>query len=128
MSINEPFALASYNNLLYASANADNVSVSVESNGVHVIQLSTLRPVISHTLGPSTSFACPPLTIVNGKIHTIYAPIQSSPELTDEESHGKVIWVWREDLNSTIADQAEAHKNKISVAVSLPLVTRAIGI
>ncbi|KAF8632319.1 hypothetical protein AX15_001941 [Amanita polypyramis BW_CC] len=117
MSINEPFALATYKSALYASVNADNVSVSVQTDGVHVIQLSTLRPVISHTLGPSTSFACSPLAVSNGKIHTIYAPIQSSSELTDEQSQGRVIWIWREDLDSTIADRAEAHKNKTSVVV-----------
>ncbi|KAF8345593.1 hypothetical protein F5887DRAFT_965799 [Amanita rubescens] len=117
MSISEPFLLASYNSHLYASANLHNASLAVQSDGVHVIELSTLRPIISHTLGPSTSFACSPLTVSDGHIHTIYAPIQSSSELSDEQEHGRTIWVWREDLSSTIADRAEAHKKKVSVTV-----------
>lgn len=119
MSISEPFLLASYNSHLYASANLHNASLAVQSDGVHVIELSTLRPIISHTLGPSTSFACSPLTVSEGHIHTIYAPIQSSSELSDEQEHGRTIWVWREDLSSSIADRAEAHKKKVSVTVSL---------
>ncbi|KAF8638582.1 hypothetical protein AX17_002124 [Amanita inopinata Kibby_2008] len=119
MSINEPFALATYNNPLYASSSAENATVAVQSDGVHVIQLSTLRPIISHTLGPSTSFACPPLAIsdVHAHTHTVYAVIQSSSELSDGQEPGKTLWIWREDLSSTLADRAEAHKKKISMAV-----------
>ena len=119
MSISEPFLLASYNSHLYASANSHNVSLAVQSDGVHVIELSMLRPVISHTLGPSTSFACAPLTVSDGHKHTIYAPIRSSAELADEQEQGRTIWVWRENLSSTIADRAESHKKKSSVTVSV---------
>lgn len=117
MSITEPFALANYNTSLYASANADNVSVAVQTDGVHVLQLSTLRPIISRTLGPSTSFACPPLTVSDAHTYTVYAAIQSSQELEDQQVAGKSIWRWSEDLNSSIADRAEAHKKKLSVTV-----------
>ena len=122
MSISEPFLLASYNSHLYASANSHNVSLAVQSDGVHVIELSMLRPIISHTLGPSTSFACAPLTVSDGHMHTIYAPIQSSAELANEQEQGRTIWVWREDLSLTIADRAAAHKKKSSVSVSFPMV------
>ncbi|KAK2465927.1 hypothetical protein APHAL10511_001568 [Amanita phalloides] len=121
MSIQDPFVLATYNSHLYASANPNNTSLAVQSDGVHVIELSTLRPVISYTLGPSTSFACSPLTVSDGHMYTIYAPIQMSSELVDEQEHGRTIWIWREDLNSSIADRAEAHKKKVAVTVSLVL-------
>ncbi|PFH50149.1 hypothetical protein AMATHDRAFT_48133 [Amanita thiersii Skay4041] len=119
MSINEPFVIATYNHPLFASTNTDYVSVAVQSDGAHVIQLSTLRPVISHTLGPSTTFASPPLTVSDNKTHThtTYAVIQSSSDLREGQLPGKTIWIWTENLSSSIADRAEAHKKKAAVTV-----------
>ncbi|KAF7359249.1 hypothetical protein MSAN_01267200 [Mycena sanguinolenta] len=78
------------------------VTVTAQGDGVHVLdvcssnfyvflpsnanpKLSTLHPVISHTLGPSTSFSCPSVTL---------------------KDCGRTIWMWRESLSSPVGDRA----------------------
>ncbi|KAF8645497.1 hypothetical protein AX16_007782 [Volvariella volvacea WC 439] len=140
-TINEPFLLANYGHSqrlaarrtdqpnIYAThtpkagSRADGyVTVTTQGDGVHVLDVGTLRPVISYTLGPSTTFSCPTLTThtvipsTNGekdKIFTTYAVMQSSPssgleEGGDAESHtpGRTIWVWKENLSQNLVDRA----------------------
>ncbi|KAJ7273087.1 hypothetical protein C8J57DRAFT_1128769 [Mycena rebaudengoi] len=139
-SIGEPFLLASYgvtqrlqksakagkSNLganvyashdKFASGSDGYVTVTAQGDGVHVLDLSTLHPVISHTLGPSTGFSCPSLTlsVLEGEdnVYSTYAAISSSADVIQEDC-GRTIWLWRENLSSTIGDRA-SQKKKASV-------------
>lgn len=89
-------------------------TVTVQADGVHVLDVSTLHPVASHTLGPSTTFSCPAVTqsTVNGadNIFTTYAAIEASSDLSAEDS-GRTIWMWRENLSSSLAERALQKKN-----------------
>ncbi|KAJ4479070.1 hypothetical protein J3R30DRAFT_3473899 [Lentinula aciculospora] len=139
-SVGEPFILSSYTTTKKASKSSKSsgklpsvfashhraggsseghVTVAVQSDGVHVLDLSTLHPIISHTLGPTTTFACPSVTRseLHGANHvcTTYAAISSSPDISEDE-HNRTIWMWKEDLSSSVADRA-AQKKKV---VALP--------
>jgi hypothetical protein len=123
-----------------ASGSSDGyVTVTAQGDGVHVLdvctsdfyefspphlifKLSTLHPVISHTLGPSTSFSCPSVTlsVIEGQqnIYTTYSAIASSADVTLEEC-GRTIWAWRENLSSPIGDRASQKKKAAVVGHSL---------
>ncbi|KAF8883188.1 hypothetical protein CPB84DRAFT_193080 [Gymnopilus junonius] len=120
MSINDIFVVSSYTSSargkstakytpgVYASsskkANSSDgfVTVAVQADGVHVLDVSALHPIISHTLGPSTSFACPPLTLPSSSHSSrTYAIISSSPELSSAEEAGRTLWMWQDDISNS---------------------------
>ncbi|KAJ7491244.1 hypothetical protein FB451DRAFT_1514944 [Mycena latifolia] len=133
-SIGEPFLLASYavaqrpqkskstaniyaTHEKFASSSSDGyVTVTAQGDGVHVLDLSTLHPVASHTLGPSASFSCPSvsLSVLEGQqnICATYSAIASSADMPVEDC-GRTIWVWRENLSSTIGDRASQKKKAV---------------
>ncbi|KAF7353680.1 hypothetical protein MVEN_01052900 [Mycena venus] len=86
------------------------VTVTAQGDGVHVLDLSTLHPVISHTLGPSTSFSCPSVTLgVAENICATYSAIASSTDLAADDC-GRTVWMWRENLASPVGDRASQKK------------------
>ncbi|KAF5365125.1 hypothetical protein D9757_012609 [Collybiopsis confluens] len=95
------------------------VTVAAQGDGVHVLNLSTLHSITSHTVGPTTAFLCPAVTRseLQGADHicTTYAAVASSSDIA-EDDYNRTIWMWRENLSSSIADRA-AQKKK---AVTLP--------
>ncbi|KAJ7771604.1 hypothetical protein B0H16DRAFT_1364249 [Mycena metata] len=98
----------------FASGSSDGyVTVTAQGDGVHVLDLSTLHPVISHTLGPSTSFSCPSVTLNAQEgpqnTYTTYAAIASSADVSAEDC-GRTIWKWRENLSSNAEDRASQKK------------------
>ncbi|KAJ7063545.1 hypothetical protein C8F01DRAFT_1133448 [Mycena amicta] len=112
-SIGEPFHLASYSiprqtksqkkqNLFAAHASKGYVTATVQGDGVHILDLATLHPVISHTLGPSTSFSCPSVSVLESyqNVLSTYSAIASSADVA-LDACGRTIWVWREDTSST---------------------------
>ncbi|KDR84273.1 hypothetical protein GALMADRAFT_133615 [Galerina marginata CBS 339.88] len=137
-NINETFVLASYTSsvrgkstqkhspgvyaTVHKKANSQDefVTVAVQADGVHI---SSLHPVISHTLGPSTSFSCPPLTLPSSSSHSsrTYAVILSSVELTSTEEAGRTLWAWQDDTSSA------AQKPKQSKLI-LPINQTAYGL
>ncbi|KAF7294700.1 hypothetical protein MIND_01007200 [Mycena indigotica] len=116
MNVGEPFHLASYpisrhkkspkRQHLFAThekvASEGYVTTTVQGDGVHVLDLSTVHPVISHTLGPSTSFSCPSISVVESQqnVCRTYAVIASSADV-ELDACGRTIWVWKEDTSST---------------------------
>ncbi|KAI0939855.1 hypothetical protein AcV5_001129 [Taiwanofungus camphoratus] len=94
------------------------VTIAVQGDGVHVLDLSTLHPAISHTLGPSTTFACPPVTrstSVNGiQTCTTFAVIESSTEVP-EEGRCKTVWIWEDELSGGVMSGG-TQKKKSTVA------------
>ncbi|KIY74000.1 hypothetical protein CYLTODRAFT_416645 [Cylindrobasidium torrendii FP15055 ss-10] len=112
-SIQEPFVLQSYAFskesakskaplLAYPTSSRTNtegyVTVAAQGDGVHILDVSSLHPIISHTLGPSTSFACAPVTHCDGDIFTTYAAIAASSEVGKSEK-GKTVWCWKDKLS-----------------------------
>ncbi|KAH9899554.1 hypothetical protein C8Q73DRAFT_639326 [Cubamyces lactineus] len=135
-TIAEPFLLSSYPESsahrkhsaepvyasLPSSSDADPfVTVAVQGDGVHVLDTSTLHSATSHTLGPSTSFACPPAsrtTLRNGiRICTTYAVLESGPHV-QSNGKGKTVVMWEESLSGGAAStESQNEKNKkVSVA------------
>ncbi|KDQ64213.1 hypothetical protein JAAARDRAFT_219567 [Jaapia argillacea MUCL 33604] len=82
------------------------VTTTVQGEGVHVLDLTTLHPAASYSLGPHTFFTCPAVSrsSLEGTTNllTTYAVIESAPEVSQNES-GRTIWKWSEDLASPSA-------------------------
>jgi hypothetical protein len=82
-------------------------------------QLSSLHPIISYTLGPSTIFSCPAVsrfTVEESQnICTTYAVIESSLDVSVDE-RGRTIWAWRGSMSNTLDRSAQ---KKSSVVVSI---------
>ncbi|EPS98734.1 hypothetical protein FOMPIDRAFT_1164819 [Fomitopsis schrenkii] len=96
------------------------VSLAVQGDGVHVLDLSTLHPATSHTLGPNTRFACPPASRTskrNGvQTCTTYGVIDSSPDI-EEDHRGRAVWWWEESLSGGVMT-ADAQRKRQSALVS----------
>ncbi|KDQ08863.1 hypothetical protein BOTBODRAFT_191478 [Botryobasidium botryosum FD-172 SS1] len=124
-SISEPFALASYSisarstpsdslssvSVSHTSSTEDGyATLTVQGDGVHIMNLSTLNPVLSHTLGPSTTFSCPAVTSVSqdkksGKeVLITYAVVEAAPEVKEDEA-GRTAWIWRETSSSNLSQK-----------------------
>ncbi|TFK43898.1 hypothetical protein BDQ12DRAFT_623122 [Crucibulum laeve] len=137
-AINEPFLLSSYASTtkaqkskteskrpanVYAtyqkaSSSSDGyVTVAAQADGVHVVDVSTLHPVISHTLGPSSRFSCPAITTISSsnaaQTCTTYCVPSAASDIPTSEA-GRTIWAWTEDLSSSLADRARQTK-KVAV-------------
>ncbi|KAI0776156.1 hypothetical protein BD413DRAFT_261764 [Trametes elegans] len=130
-TIAEPFLLSSYPESpthrkhaaapvyasLPSSSDADPfISVAVHGDGVHVLDTSTLHPAASHTLGPSTSFACPPAsrtTQSNGsRVCTTYAVLTAGPDV-QPDAKGKTVAVWEEPLSGgALTAEPQGEKSK----------------
>lgn len=86
------------------------------------LQVSTLHPVASHTLGPSTTFSCPAVTrnIVQGtdNIFTTYAAVEGSSDINAEDA-GRTIWMWQENLSSSLAERASQKKKSVVVCLRM---------
>ncbi|EJF62319.1 hypothetical protein DICSQDRAFT_58264 [Dichomitus squalens LYAD-421 SS1] len=138
-TIAEPFLLASYPESstyrkrkatpIFASipsgSDADPlVSVAIQGDGVHILDVIVLKPTktstlhlaVSHTLGPSTSFSCPPATRtsrtnVGTRKCTSYAVLESGPDVAPE-GKGRTVVSWEEELSGGIASSAQEGRNK----------------
>ncbi|KAI0722363.1 hypothetical protein C8T65DRAFT_704869 [Cerioporus squamosus] len=130
-TLSEPFLLSSYPESsaykkrkatpLYVSlpsgSDADPfVAVAVQGDGVHVLDSSTLHPAASHTLGPSTSFSCPPAMRTSqakggARTCTTYAVLESGPDV-QPEGKGKTVLAWEEPLAGGMSTSTESEKKK----------------
>ncbi|RPD66864.1 hypothetical protein L226DRAFT_549593 [Lentinus tigrinus ALCF2SS1-7] len=130
-TVSEPFLLSSYPESsaykkrratpLYVSlpsgSDADPfVTIAVQGDGVHILDTSTLHPAASHTLGPSTSFSCPPATRTSpakGGVRTCttYAILESGPDM-QPEGKGKTVLAWEESLAGGMSTSTESDKKK----------------
>ncbi|KIP07738.1 hypothetical protein PHLGIDRAFT_127500 [Phlebiopsis gigantea 11061_1 CR5-6] len=139
-SVNEPFLLSTYTvpkrftrpgfpvaNVYathqYAStSSADGfVTVAAQGDGVNILDLSTLHPVVSHTLGPSTVFSCLPVSRIDkARACTTYAVLEAAQGVRPED-RGKTARMWRDSLagetNTTTAQvtvKTEAFSHRIT--------------
>ncbi|TEB23786.1 hypothetical protein FA13DRAFT_1797815 [Coprinellus micaceus] len=138
VSIEEPFQLSSYTssyrgkqkstgsehvfvNSVSSRSKEGLVTVTAQADGVHLVDTSSLHSVISHTLGPSTSFSCPAATLgVEGE-YTTYAVVEASPDLADQEEGGRIVWRWRDSLSSVSSE-----KQRDTRVIFLRLLHRAV--
>ncbi|KAI9447943.1 hypothetical protein H4582DRAFT_42547 [Lactarius indigo] len=74
-------------------------TVTVQGDGVHVLDISDSHVAGSYALGPSTTFAGPSVSRIitsNGtRFRRIYAAVEQSSGVRTED-HGRVIWSWDE--------------------------------
>ena len=77
----------------------------------------------SHTLGPSTYFACPAVSGIQpstenstgvGKRNT-YAVIESSSDI-QETDKGKTIWMWQDEADEVLGGPLGKEKRVITVS------------
>ncbi|CCM01750.1 uncharacterized protein FIBRA_03816 [Fibroporia radiculosa] len=94
-------------------------TVAAQGDGIHILDLSTLHPAISHTLGPNTTFSCPPVTQTSRRngvdICTTFAVVESSPDVLQKEG-GRTVWKWEEQLSGGVMS-GDAQKKKKSALV-----------
>ncbi|KIY50665.1 hypothetical protein FISHEDRAFT_71704 [Fistulina hepatica ATCC 64428] len=76
------------------------LTVAVQGDGVHVLDISAVRSVVSQSLGPSSSFSCRPVTHCVGSTYTTYAVPASSSDL-DSIHAEKSIWKWTQDISGS---------------------------
>lgn len=116
------------------------VTVAAQGDGVHALdvrrtdtfeagyvsdipQLSTLHPIISHTLGSTTSFSfsCAAVTRTElqgaDRIFSTYAAVSSSSDLSEDDLN-RTMWMWRESSSSSIADRAAQKKKAVTVRLA----------
>ncbi|KAJ8482300.1 hypothetical protein ONZ45_g15004 [Pleurotus djamor] len=136
-SVGEPFILSSYalpqkinaaeasSSSVYASysgrsKNDGMVTLAVQGDGVHIVDLDNLNPVSSHTLGPSTSFSCPAVsqTVAQDSQRncTTYAAIQVSSDIPQNREES-TIWLWDDDLESS----SGGSRQKVELLVPHPI-------
>ncbi|KAH8118420.1 hypothetical protein DFH11DRAFT_1839063 [Phellopilus nigrolimitatus] len=86
------------------------VTLAIQGDGIHVYDLADLHPISSHTLGPSTSFASAPATVVavedEKSFRRTYVTIQCSQEAKAEDA-GKIIWSWKEEISRDIGSSQD---------------------
>ncbi|KAH8096702.1 hypothetical protein BXZ70DRAFT_331420 [Cristinia sonorae] len=91
-------------------------TVAAQGDGVHILDLSTLHPVISYTLGPQVRFSCPPVTHTapagSSRICTTYAVIESAQDIPPD-AKSRIVWRWKEDPAGNVT-AAEANKRRTS--------------
>ncbi|KAH6902835.1 hypothetical protein BKA70DRAFT_1374288 [Coprinopsis sp. MPI-PUGE-AT-0042] len=140
-SVEDPFQLSSYtsssrwkgkkssldhvyitqlNSSLSKSRKEGYVTVATQADGVHLVDISTLHPLVSHTLGPSTSFSCPAITLETAADHyATYAVINSSPDLASADEAGRVVWKWDQKPGS-VSSMTESQKRPSKAIISPP--------
>ncbi|GJJ07329.1 hypothetical protein Clacol_001530 [Clathrus columnatus] len=98
-------------------------TVSVQGDGVHVLEISAMRPIISHTLGPDIRFTCPSILQVHesGK-SSIYA-ITERPDTNSEGSKYDLL-KWTDSLSN---NSMHLHEQKSSLNVCYITVLTARG-
>ncbi|KII94615.1 hypothetical protein PLICRDRAFT_47642 [Plicaturopsis crispa FD-325 SS-3] len=84
------------------------VTVAAQGDGLHVLDVTTLHPAASHTLGPGTSFAAPAVTHDG----TTFAVVNAAPGVESSDS-GRIVWSWKENLLGEL--QREAPKRSTLV-------------
>ncbi|KAH9002207.1 hypothetical protein EDB86DRAFT_2898629 [Lactarius hatsudake] len=91
------------------------VTVTVQGDGVHVLNISDSHVAGSYALGPSTTFAGPSVSRIiteNGtRFRRIYAAVEQSSGVRTED-HGRVIWSW--DEASERDERAKEKKSSIT--------------
>ncbi|KAG2041673.1 hypothetical protein BDR03DRAFT_945379 [Suillus americanus] len=113
--IGEPFQVSSYpvptktrhekvHNPTYASYSRDfpgHATVTVQAEGIHIIDLSELHTVASHTCGSNVTFSGPASSRCtpedDGRICTTYALVSSAPEVA-VDNRNRTVWIMKQKI------------------------------
>lgn len=113
--IGEPFQALSYpvptktrheavNNHTYASYSRDfpsHATVTVQAEGLHIVDLSELHTVASHTCGSNVTFSGPASSRWtpedDGRICTTYALVSSAPEVA-VKNRDRTVWIMKQKI------------------------------
>ncbi|KAF8592592.1 hypothetical protein K439DRAFT_1610370 [Ramaria rubella] len=92
------------------------VTVSVQGDGIYVLELSSAHAILSHTLGPNAVLAAAAVTRFDNS-HTItsYAVMESGPDGIEKAERGRTVWRWRDHYSRR---PEEIPEPKQSVVVS----------
>ncbi|KZT62938.1 hypothetical protein CALCODRAFT_505321 [Calocera cornea HHB12733] len=119
-SISEPFLLHSYavppaagpsscKGLPHVQAearwgDAAEITMTVQGDGIHTLDRSSLHPVSSYTLGPSTFFRSAASSRAGkaGK-HSTYVSVAAGSDITES---GKTAWIWPEGSEDTASKKS----------------------
>ncbi|KAJ7601002.1 hypothetical protein C8J56DRAFT_911837 [Mycena floridula] len=129
-SIGEPFSLSNYGlaklpkgqealSPVYASyqtasgSSEGYATIAAQGNGVHVFDISSLHPIVSHNCGPTMTFSCPPISefTVDGtdQICTTYASIASADALLGSIS------IWKEPITGALTERAAQKRKSVEI-------------
>jgi hypothetical protein len=75
--------------------------------------VASLRNIISHSLGPTTTLACAAISRTVEDICTTYAVVQASPDIT-ADGGGRTVWSWTSESSA----DAIAEKRILQVSVT----------
>lgn len=113
--IGEPFQVSSYpvptkarhekaNNSTYASYSRGfpgHATVTVQAEGIHIVDLSELHTVASYTCGSNVTFSGPASSRCtpedDGRICTTYALVSSAPEVA-VKNRDRTIWIMKQKI------------------------------
>ncbi|KAF9528037.1 hypothetical protein CPB83DRAFT_907189 [Crepidotus variabilis] len=75
------------------------VTIAVQADGLHVLDVDNIHPVVSNTFGPSCSFFCPPLTLpsISKQKWTTYAVGSLPTDPSSLSDASRTIWTWESD-------------------------------
>ncbi|KAI0347456.1 hypothetical protein BDW22DRAFT_1351894 [Trametopsis cervina] len=78
------------------------VVATAQGDGLHILDPSTLHPIVSHTLGPSTVFSCPAVSRIapssEGSRSSTYAVLENAQGINPNE-RGRTVRVWIDDAS-----------------------------
>ncbi|KAG1827107.1 uncharacterized protein BJ212DRAFT_1474290 [Suillus subaureus] len=125
--IGEPFQVSSYpistktrhdkvHNPTYASYSRDfpgHATVTVQAEGIHIIDLSELHTVASHTCGSNVAFSGPASSRCtpegDGRVCTTYALISSAPEVA-VKNRNRTVWIMKQKILGGTLDKSDKHE------------------
>ncbi|KAL4247039.1 Nucleolar protein 11 [Abortiporus biennis] len=120
-AINDPFVLAtypqnkspkkpasSYRNVYVTHQQASSsksdgyATVAAQGDGIHVLELSTLHPAASTSLGPQTTFSCPPVSrirLTDGSRECEVTAVLETAQDLPSDGAGRTLRRWRQNLS-----------------------------
>ncbi|KAG0705987.1 hypothetical protein DFH29DRAFT_904566 [Suillus ampliporus] len=122
--IGEPFQVASYpvptkrkhknvHHPTYVTYNYNftcHATVTVQTEGIHVVDLSELHTVVSHTCGSNVTFSGPASSRCtsedDGRICTTYAVVSSAPEVA-VKNRDRTVWIMKQKMSGGAMGKSE---------------------
>ncbi|KAG8949249.1 hypothetical protein FRC04_008851 [Tulasnella sp. 424] len=97
-------------------------TLTVEANGIHIMDSDADQPLISYTLGPDVQYACPAVSRPEGTDLVTYAVIRRSQGI-ESSLESRTIWAWTSspDDPTTLATDRKSYQAPFPVyAVYVP--------
>ncbi|KAG1756596.1 uncharacterized protein EDB91DRAFT_1093491 [Suillus paluster] len=123
-SIGEPFQVSSYpvptkrthekvhhpTYVSYSYNFSRHATVTVQAEGIHIVDLSELHTVVSHTCGSNVTFSGPASSRCTsedgGRICTTYAVVSSAPEVA-VKNRDRTVWIMKQKMSGGALGKSE---------------------